>query len=269
MIDSVYVHFSRPLNNSKLCDIQSKLGLKKGNMLRVCDTRWVCRYKNCEAMLNNFNAIVKYLENEIDEQSDKDIAQAIGILSSIQKCEFIIFLIILKDVLSIMNILSNSLQSKTATLGKSKNIIESVIKTFETSRTDEEFHNVWKKIVNFADENNINLQIPTMGSKRQRRETQNLHDYVVFVTTGAENEVVDSNTTVEIYWQRVAYMPIIDSIVRHLKYRFSKESLLMASSVESFIKMDFVERCFNDRYSCFKIRNECSKKLHDYHKTGF
>lgn len=62
-----------------------------------------------------------------------------------------------------MNILSNSLQSKTATLGKSKNIIESVIQTFETSRTDEEFHNVWKKIVKFADENNINLQIPTIG----------------------------------------------------------------------------------------------------------
>jgi hypothetical protein len=70
--------FSRPLKNSKLYDIQSKLGLKKGNMLRVCDTRWGCRYKNCEAMLNNFNAIVEYLENEIIEQSDKDIAQAIG-----------------------------------------------------------------------------------------------------------------------------------------------------------------------------------------------
>jgi len=60
--------------------------------------------------------------------------------------------------------LSNSLQSKTATLGKSKNIIESTIKTFETSRTDEEFHNVWTKIVTFADENNINFQIPTMGN---------------------------------------------------------------------------------------------------------
>jgi len=45
-----------------------------------------------------------------------------------------------------MKILSNSLpsslQSKTATLGKSKNIIKSVTKTFETSRTDGEFHNV-------------------------------------------------------------------------------------------------------------------------------
>jgi len=35
------------------------------------------------------------------------------------------------------------------------------------------------------------------GSKRQRRETQNLQDYVMFTTTGTENEVVDSNTTVE------------------------------------------------------------------------
>lgn len=60
-----------------------------------------------------------------------------------QKCEFIIFLIILKDAFSIMNILCNSLQSRTATLGKSKNIIESVIKTFETSRTDEELQNVF------------------------------------------------------------------------------------------------------------------------------
>ncbi|XP_050059853.1 uncharacterized protein LOC126551123 [Aphis gossypii] len=78
------------------------------------------------------------------------------------------------------------------------------------------------------------------GSKRQRRETQNLQDYVMFTTTETENEVVDSNTTVEVYWRRVAYMSVIDSVIRNLKYRFSKESLLMASSVESFIKMDFL-----------------------------
>jgi len=62
----------------------------------------------------------------------------------------------------------------------------------------------------------------------------------MFTTTGTENEVVDSNTTVEVYWRRVAYMSVIDSVIRNLKYRFSKESLLMESSVESFIKMDFL-----------------------------
>lgn len=29
----VYVHFSRPSNNAKLNEVQSKLGLKKGNVL--------------------------------------------------------------------------------------------------------------------------------------------------------------------------------------------------------------------------------------------
>lgn len=40
--------------------------------------RFADTYKNCEAMFNNFNTIVEYLKNEINEQSDKDIAQAIG-----------------------------------------------------------------------------------------------------------------------------------------------------------------------------------------------
>jgi len=66
----------------------------------------------------------------------------------------------------------------------------------------------------------------------------------VFATTGAENEVLDSNTTVEVYWQRVAYIPVIDAVIRNLKYRFSKESLLMACSVESFIKLDFVKSSY-------------------------
>lgn len=77
-MESVYVHFSRPSNNYKLLDIQSELGLKKGNVIRICDTRWVCRYKNCNSMLNNYSAILKFLSNEIEEQADKDVIEAIG-----------------------------------------------------------------------------------------------------------------------------------------------------------------------------------------------
>jgi len=81
-------------------------------------------------------------------------------------------------------------------------------------------------------------------SKCQRKETQNLHDYVAFATSGAESEVVDSNTMVKVYWRRVAYMHVIDSVIRNLKYRFSKESLLMACSVEYLIKKDFIESSY-------------------------
>jgi len=55
-----------------------QLGLKKGTVLRICDTRWVCRYKNCEAMLLNFKSIIEFLTIEVDENNDKYAAQALG-----------------------------------------------------------------------------------------------------------------------------------------------------------------------------------------------
>ncbi|XP_025407762.1 uncharacterized protein LOC112681696 [Sipha flava] len=92
-----------------------------------------------------------------------------------------------------------------------------------------------------------------MGSKRKRRETQNLHDYVMFAITRADIEVVDSNTIVEIYWRRIGYMRVIDSVISNLKYRFSKENLLMASSIDCFIKMDFVESLYFINHYKFNI----------------
>lgn len=85
------MHFSRPSNNSKLIEIQTELGLTKGNVIRVCDTRWVCRYRNCNSIINNYSAIIKFLKNEIEE-ADKDVVEAIGniikyeILPITQKC---------------------------------------------------------------------------------------------------------------------------------------------------------------------------------------
>jgi len=79
ILEAVYVHFSRPSKNTKLIEIQKKMGLfKSTTVMRVCDTRWVCRYKNCESIINNFESIVKALKEEVEDQADKDVAQAIG-----------------------------------------------------------------------------------------------------------------------------------------------------------------------------------------------
>ncbi|KAF0723115.1 zinc finger MYM-type protein 1-like [Aphis craccivora] len=239
VLEAVYVHFSHPSNNLKLSEIQANLGLKKGNILKVCDTRWVCRYKNCEAMLKNYTAIVTFLNSEIDDQADKDVTRAIGILSSIQKCDFIIVITILKEVLCIINVLSNSLQNKSSTLGFSKNVIFGVIKTFESLRSEGEFKKIWEKIKILAEENGICIQTPLTGSKRRRRELNKLHDYVLTTTTSAENASYSSlENEVENYWKISAYFVIMDSVVSNLKYRFSDESLAMANSVDSFCKLD-------------------------------
>lgn len=58
----------------------------------------------------------------------------VGILSYVITFEFIIVLLILNKVLSILNVLSNQLQSKSGTLGTSSNLIQSIISTFKNQK---------------------------------------------------------------------------------------------------------------------------------------
>ncbi|KAF0707970.1 zinc finger MYM-type protein 1-like, partial [Aphis craccivora] len=234
-LEMIYVHFARPSNNTKLGKIQLDLGLKKGSILRVCDTRWVCRFKNCEAMIRNYTAIIEYLSNEIEEQSDKDVVEAIGILSEVQKCTFLIGVLLLKYVLGIINILSTTLQSKTGTLGKAKNIINGVILSFEQLRCDEEFFKFWKKLELLAEQNNIILDIPDIR-KRKRTQPKHLNSFHLETITGEENNIY-ALTPVD-YWKKNLYFPIIDGIIINLKKRFSEESLSMASSIDSFLNLN-------------------------------
>lgn len=68
-------------------------------------------------------------------------------------------------MLSIINVLSNQLQSKSATLGTSSNIIQSVISTFENQRNEDSFFKLWEQIKEFAQLNQITLELSNSGKK--------------------------------------------------------------------------------------------------------
>lgn len=69
----------------------------------------------------------------------------------------------MNEVLSIINVLSNQLQSKSATLGTSSNIIQSVISTFENQRNEDSFFKLWEQIMEFAQLNQITLELSNSG----------------------------------------------------------------------------------------------------------
>lgn len=58
--------------------MQKKLKMKKLTLSAISDTRWVCRYKNCKAVIENFSSIVEVLKQEIEENNDLDVTRAIG-----------------------------------------------------------------------------------------------------------------------------------------------------------------------------------------------
>lgn len=83
----------------------------------------------------------------------------IGIESMMKKGTFIELLFLFQDILIKINISSNQLQSKKATLGNSVNLINGVIRTFETDRCTDKFKIIWKNIKEFANNLNISLDI--------------------------------------------------------------------------------------------------------------
>jgi len=78
-IEAVYVHFSHPSINSKLVLLQESLKINKNSLMRVSDTKWICRFRNCQSIINNFEAIIQILREEIDINNDKNVVQAVGI----------------------------------------------------------------------------------------------------------------------------------------------------------------------------------------------
>lgn len=61
--------------------MQKKLGVKVSKINSLCDTRWNCRWKNCESVIQNYEAIIAVLQDEIDNQLDPNVNKAIGMLT--------------------------------------------------------------------------------------------------------------------------------------------------------------------------------------------
>lgn len=56
------------------------LNIRKKSITRISDTRWSCRFHNCKFIIENYDALVQVLSEEIENNNDRDIAQAKGII---------------------------------------------------------------------------------------------------------------------------------------------------------------------------------------------
>lgn len=67
------------------------MNIKKTSIIRLSDTRWNCRYRNCIAVISNYKAIIYTLTNEIENESDKDTNEALGKYKYVVNCQYIHF----------------------------------------------------------------------------------------------------------------------------------------------------------------------------------
>lgn len=184
------------------------------------------------------------LEKEINEGRDKNAIEALGILTSITKPDFIVNLHIFYFVLQTINVLSKFFQTKDATLGQAYDSIIATIDTFKVSRNN--FSTIWSQIEQFANENDISLE-PLRISKRKKVSSLEKEFYVD--STLGKDQFLDlpNNTSEAEYWKINIYFPVVDNISSNLEYRF--QSIPFAKSVNAFFRLDLEESAeFIDNY---------------------
>lgn len=232
-IEALYIHFSQPGHHASLKKLQDTLGINTSReMGSLSTTRWSCRFENCKAVLTNYEAIKSALEKEITENRDKHSVEALGLLKTMTKPEFVVSLHTFHTVLAIVNVLSKYFQTSKATLGQASDLIASTTGTFERCRNE---FKIWKDIEQFAEKHQISLE-PVRVSKRRRQQMD--MDFYTESTVGKSNtlDLPTDDTQPEEYWKINIYYQVVDNIIVNLKRRF--ENLPLANAVDAFLKLD-------------------------------
>ncbi|KAL4107855.1 hypothetical protein QTP88_018138 [Uroleucon formosanum] len=129
-------------------------------------------------------------------------------------------------------------------------------------RSKKSFAELWTIIEKFSEENEIDLQILNTGSKRKRNQPNKLNDFALFTDTSIQNETVDKNIAVSVYWRQTGYMRVIDQMITNLEKRFSAESLQFAVSIDHFLSLDFHKgMLFINHYKDFRSINSLKAEI--------
>jgi len=238
-LESLHIHYSQPGNHANLAEIQKKLGIKGGKELSSLScTRWSARYANCNVVINNFNAIKEALEKEINDARDGGMVEAIGLLRSITKPEFVVNLFVIHSVLSVTQVLSKYLQGTDATLGRASSVISSVQTTFSENRNN--FDGLWREIEEFSNINDISLEPLSVSKKRKQQLPEKLNEYCVETAVG-KSQLTDlpSDTKPREYWKINVFNRVMDNVLSHFKHRF--ESVPLAEAADAFTLLNLAE----------------------------
>ncbi|CAH0391617.1 unnamed protein product [Bemisia tabaci] len=180
------------------------------------------------------------------------MVEAIGLLRSITKPEFVVNLFVIHSVLSVTNVLSKYLHGTNATLGKASSVIASIQTTFVASRNN--FDDLWAKIEEFANNNDISLEPVSISKKREQQTPSKLSECYVKTTLGrSQLTALPSDTRPRDYWKINVYNRVLDNVISHFKRRF--ESVPLAESGDAFMQLHLAkaEDFINHYKNIFKI----------------
>ena len=143
--------------HSIILQVMSKPRVK--SIKKLSDTRWSCRSDAILAVFENYIAVVKSLE-EIEEDScnGRIASEANGLINQLTTFEFILCLIVMKDLLVKCRTVSDYLQKEDVDIISAMQVVDTTVKTFKEMRTETQFKKFYDEAKKLAYDLLIDIQ---------------------------------------------------------------------------------------------------------------
>ena len=201
----------------------------------VSDTRWTARVDNLSATANTLQALIAALK----ELEPKEAACA-GLLTQVNSFEFVLKLIVLKEVFELSKYASEYLQRADMDMVTAVDAVQTLIRQITAIRDEKHFEDLVQKAKFHAAKCGISDSF-SQASKRRRRLPERLGDGQTLLDATFSHSVAASSpsepsqlaTAADIF-RREFYYPFLGLMLNELGKRFSFESCEIMMQLSAF-----------------------------------
>ena len=186
----------------------------------LCPTRWTMRVSSVRSLLENYDALLAFLQDTSDTTVGEVGAKASGYHTQLHKFETFFALKLVVEIFSRCEIVASKLQSKSISLAEAENLVSSLQQLMSCQRTDEKFDQFWEIVR--SDAETLLLKSPKLH--RNRRPSRR-------IDTGAVPHIHDSPKDRD----RQIYFSSLDACLTALRTRFQSEGFIIARTVEQVL----------------------------------
>lgn len=179
---------------------------------QVCETRWEARINSVSAVLYQYGSVIKSLEQLSEDSNDATISsEGKSLQIHMEDFSFLVCLVIWHDLLFQINIVSKTLQNKSADIALATNQLKACtdfVKQFRESGLNDSIAKA-KEIAK-------DLDIDSTFQTKRPRMKKNMFSY---------ESKDEYNPTPEDMFKRDVFLPLVDTMLTSLKDRMDKFSI--------------------------------------------
>jgi hypothetical protein len=214
-LESMYCFITSSLPRLKILqDEQEKACLDSFalTLKKLSDTRWASRKRAVDATCQSIAAIEKALERVCDGEvrncTPKVVAEANGLLQTLQTFEFKFMLSFWQKILAEVNILSSYLQTSNIDLNTAAVHIETCLRSMQSLRSDQMFNSIEQDAKDMAENCGTTTQFAAQRIRRKKR----------FFDEMANDSITDDQRS---RFKMQSYFYILDMFIGKLTDRFA------------------------------------------------